>query len=165
MITRILIDGGILTAFFAIYLIGILYFNPRLMLSDYPDEVQAAVPPRTKKEIQLALLISIPALLVGVGLPLYSVWLLKQGNGGVLTYWMSFATIFGEYFLFSMFDLLVLDIWLFFGRTPKFLVLAGTEDMPAYKDWRPHAKSQLTTGNLILVIGSALLAIVPALLY
>ena len=37
--------------------------------------------------------------------------------------------------------------------------------MPGYKDWRPHVKAQLTTGNLIVVVVSALLAVVPALLW
>jgi hypothetical protein len=100
-----------------------------------------------------------------VAIPLYSVWLVKQQNGGVLTYLMAFATIFGEYFLFSLFDLLVLDWWLFYTWTPKFLVLPGTDGLPGYKDFRPHLKAQLTTGNLIIAVFAALLALVPTFLY
>jgi hypothetical protein len=165
ILIRILIDGGILTAIISAMLVGILFFNPRLVLSDYPPDVRAAVPPRTKKELQLGVLLTIPVLILVVALPLYSVWLLKQQNGGVLTYWMSFATIFGEYILFSIFDLVVLDIWMFFTWTPKFLVLPGTDGMAGYKDWHPHAKSQLTLGNAILIITSALLAIIPVFLF
>jgi hypothetical protein len=165
LITRILIDGGILTAIISSILIGILYFNPRLVLSDYPPDIKAAVPPRTNKELRLGLLLSIPLLIVAIALPLYSVWLLKHQIGGELSFWMSLVTIFGEYFLFSMFDLLVLDIWMFFTWTPKFLILPGTEGMAGYKDWRPHAKSQLIFGNVLLIIVSALLAIIPTYLY
>jgi hypothetical protein len=153
ILTRILVDGGILTAIVGVVLVGMLYLNPRIALSDYPTDVKAAVPPRTKKELQLGILISIPLLLVFVALPLYSVWLVKQQSGGILTYGMAFITLFGEYFLVSMFDLLVLDMWMFYTWTPKFLVLPGTEGMAGYKDYRPHLKAQLTKSlseNLIL---------------
>jgi hypothetical protein len=165
ILTRILVDGGILTAIVGVVLVGMLYLNPRIALSDYPTDVKAAVPPRTKKELQLGILISIPLLLVFVALPLYSVWLVKQQSGGILTYGMAFITLFGEYFLVSMFDLLVLDMWMFYTWTPKFLVLPGTEGMAGYKDYRPHLKAQLTKGNLLLAIFSAVLALVPIYFY
>lgn len=165
ILTRVLIDGGILTAIVAVVLVGILYFNPRIALSDYPPDVKAVVPPRTKRELQLGILISIPMLLVCVALPLHSVWLVKQQSGGIITYAMAFATLFGEYFLVSMFDLLVLDLWMFYTWTPKFLVLPGTEGLPGYKDYRPHLKAQLTKGNLLLVVFSAVLALVPTYFY
>jgi hypothetical protein len=98
-------------------------------------------------------------------LPLYSVWLVKQQSGGSLTYGMAFITLFGEYFLVSMFDLLVLDLWMFYTWTPPFLVLPGTEGLAGYKDYRPHLKAQLTTGNLLLAIFSAVLALIPIFFY
>lgn len=165
ILTRILVDGGILTAIVGVVLVGVMYFKPRIALSDYPTDVKAAVPPRTKKELQLGILISIPLLLVFVALPLYSVWLVKQQSGGILTYGMAFVTLFGEYFLLSMFDLLVLDMWMFYTWTPKFVVLPGTEGMAGYKDYRPHLKAQLTKGNLLLAIFSAVLALVPVYFY
>jgi hypothetical protein len=165
ILTRILVDGGILTFIVGVVLVGMLYFNPRIALSDYPTDVKAAVPPRTKKELQLGILISIPLLLVFVALPLYSVWLVKQQSGGILTYGIAIITLFGEYFLVSMFDLLVLDMWMFYTWTPKFLILPGTEGMAGYKDYRPHLKAQLTKGNLLLTIFSAVLALVPVYFY
>jgi len=59
----------------------------------------------------------------------------------------------------------VLDIWMFFTWTPKFVVLPGTEHLAGYKNWRPHAKAQLTLGTALVVIASAILAIVPATLF
>jgi hypothetical protein len=165
LLTRILIDGTILTALVAVVLVGMLYFNPRIALSDYPPDVKAAVAPRAKKEFQQGILISIPVLLIGLGLPFCSVWLVKQQSSGVLTYWMAFVTIFGEYFLVSMFDLIVLDVWMFYTWTPKFLVLPGTEGMAGYKNWRPHVKAQLLKGNALLIIVAAVLAFIPAFLY
>lgn len=46
LLTRILVDGSILTGLMAVILVGMLYVNPRLALSDYPEDVKDAVPPR-----------------------------------------------------------------------------------------------------------------------
>jgi hypothetical protein len=165
LILRIFIDGSILTAFIAAVAVGILYFNPRIALSDYPDDVKAAVPPRTRKELQLGILLSVPVLVVGIALPLYSVWLLKQQFGAQVNYGVAWLMIFGEFLLASMFDLLVLDLWMFYTWTPKFLVLPGTEGMAGYKDFRPHLKAQLIIGNLMLAAFSAVLAVIPAVFY
>ncbi len=165
LLTRILVDGGILTTVVSIILVGMLYFKPRLALADYPPDVRAAVPPRTKQELQLGIILTIPMLVLLVFVPFYSVWLAKQANGQVLTYGMAFVIIFGEYFLFSMFDLIVLDIFMFYSWTPKFLILPGTAGFAGYKNWKPHVKAQLTQGNLIILIVSALLALIPYFVY
>ena len=44
IIERILIDGAILTAVAAPMLVLTLYIKSRIALSDYPEDVQAAVP-------------------------------------------------------------------------------------------------------------------------
>jgi hypothetical protein len=93
------------------------------------------------------------------------VWQVKQQVGGTLTYATAFTTLFGEFFLVSMYDLVVLDLWMFYSWTPKFLVLPGTEGMAGYKDYRPHLKAQLTKGTLLLAILAAVLALVPVYLY
>ena len=61
IIKRILIDGAILTAIAAPVLVLTLYINPRIALSDYPEDVQAAVPERTKKELRQGILLSVPS--------------------------------------------------------------------------------------------------------
>ena len=165
LLTHILIDGGILTAIVSTILVSMLYFKPRMALSDYPEDVKAAVPPRTKEELRAGIILSIPLLILFIAYPLYSVWRVKIVFGDELTYWMSFAIIFGEYFMVSMFDLIVLDLFMFYTWTPKFLVLPGTEGFAGYKDYRPHVKAQLTVGNLMLGIFSALLALVPTYLW
>jgi hypothetical protein len=165
IIKRILIDGALLTAIAAPVLVLTLYINPRIALSDYPEDVQAAVPARTKKELRQGILLSIPFLLASIAVPLYSAWLLKQQNSGVITYWMAFVTIFGVHFVFFLFDLIVLDILMFCSWTPNFVVIPGTEGMPGYKDWRLHVRGHTRTGLPILLVVAALLALVPAFLY
>ncbi len=164
LIQRILIDGAILTAIIAPVVVLTLYINPRMALSDYPKDVQAAVPPRTKQELRLALLIGVPLILIILAAPLYSAWLLRQQNGGQLPYWMAFVTIFGVFLLPFLFDLIVLDIGMFSTWTPKFLVIPGTEGMPGYKDYGFHLKAHAR--GLVLLVGlSALLALIPSFLY
>ena len=160
LLIRILVDGSALTVLVAAALVGILYFNPRIALSDYPADVKAAVPPRTKREFRLGLLISVPLLIISVGIPLRSVWLIKQHSGLPLSYWVAFAAIAGEYLMLSLFDLIVLDIWMFFTWTPRFLVLPGTEGMAGYKNWRPHARAQLLMGSAMLAVAAAALAFI-----
>jgi hypothetical protein len=43
-LTRVLIDGAILSAALSVVVLGSLYYNPRLWLHDYPKEIQAKVP-------------------------------------------------------------------------------------------------------------------------
>jgi Na+-transporting methylmalonyl-CoA/oxaloacetate decarboxylase gamma subunit len=165
ILKRILIDGAVLTAIAAPLLVLTLALNPRLALSDYPADVQAAVPARTRAEVWQAILLSLPFFLAAIAVPLYSTWLLKQENGGVITYWMAFATILGVHFVFWLFDLLVLDIWMFCTWTPSFVVIPGTEGMAGYKDWRAQVRAHMTTGLPVLVVAAALLALIPAFLY
>ncbi len=161
LILRILIDGSILTAIVAPVAVLTLYFNPRLALSDYPRDVRAAVPPRTRKELGQGVLIALVLIPLAIAIPLYSVYLVKQQIADAFAYWMAFVTIFGEYLLFSLFDLVVLDILMFHTWTPKFVVIPGTEGMSGYKNWRPHAVAQLTKGTTIIVVVSAILALIP----
>ncbi|MEX0678135.1 MAG: hypothetical protein WD063_13720 [Pirellulales bacterium] len=165
LIRRILIDGSILTAIVAPVLVLTLYINPRIALSDYPKDVRAAVPPRTRKELRQGILIALFLIPVSIAIPFYSAYLVKQQTSGTIAYWMAFVTIFGEYVLVSLFDLIVLDILMFHTWTPRFVVIPGTEGMPGYKHWRPHAKAQLTKGNLIISVFSAILALVPTYFY
>jgi len=165
VITRILIDGAILTAIVAPILLLALYINPRLALSDYPEDVKAVVPPRTKRERRQGMLLAIPLLLAVIAVPLYSTWSLKQQNGGMMPYWMAFLTILGVLQIPVLFDLIVLDILMFYTWTPRFVVIPGTEGMPGYKDYRPHLRAHLTKGNAMLVVASALLALIPTYLY
>lgn len=165
ILRRIFIDGFIMSAIVSPMLLLILYINPRIALSDYPDDVKTAVPPRTKKELIQGIVFSIPFLIATVGIPLYSSWLVKQQIGDSLTYWLAFVIILGELLIFSLFDLFVLDILIFCTWTPEFVVIPGTEGMACYKDYGRHIKDHATMGNGILVIFSALLALIPSFLF
>ncbi len=165
ILKRILIDGSIMSVIASALLLFILYFNPRIVLSDYPDDVKTAVPPRTQKELQHGIFFSILLLIITVGIPLYSTWLVKQQINDQLTYGLAFAILFGESLLFSLVDLLVLDILICCIWTPRFIVLPGTEGMAGYKDYGRHIKGHATVANLIIVVFSAFLALIPTYLF
>ena len=164
-LTRILTDGGILTVIVSTVLVLMLYFKPRMALSDYPEDVRAAVPPRTKEEFRAGIILTIPLLILLIAYPLRSIHRMEFILGGEISYGMAFLVIFCEYFMVSMFDLIVLDWLMFYTWTPKFLVLPGTEGFAGYKNFRPHLKAQLITGNLTVIIFSALLALIPTFLW
>ena len=165
ILTRILIDGGFLTFVVSTVLVLMLYFKPRMALSDYPEDVRAAVPPRTQEEFRAGIILTIPLLILLIAYPLRSVHRVEFILGGEISYGMAFLVIFCEYFMVSMFDLIVLDWLMFYTWTPKFLVLPGTEGFVGYKNFRPHLKAQLITGNLTVIIFSALLALIPTFLW
>jgi len=164
VITRILIDGSILTALLTFIIVFTLYVNPRLALRNYPEDVKSAVPPRTKKEIIQSTLIAIPFFIIVIGIPLYSTWLIKQEYHDVFNYWTAYITIFCELLIFFLFDFIVLDILMFSFLNPKFLVIPGTEGKKGYKDYSMHIKAH-AKGFVMLVIFSALLALIPLYLY
>lgn len=164
ILIRILVDGAILMVTVGALLLLVFFINPRIVLSDYPEDVKVAVPPRTKKELWQGILLAIPTLVVVIGVPLFSLWSINQENGS-LPYWLAFVTIFSEWLMLFFFDLLVLDIWLFYSVTPRFMVIPGTEGMAGYKNYKPHLKSHFALGLPILTVFAALFGIIPFLVF
>jgi hypothetical protein len=58
--------------------------NPRLMLQDYPKDVQAAVPPKTDQEKQQTLYWSLPFWVCLLGFPVAAALSAKAANLGTL---------------------------------------------------------------------------------
>jgi len=141
--TRWVLDGTILTAVASLIILVSLRLNPRIWLQDYPAEIQAAVPPKTPQEKKLSLTLGIPFLLLLLGAPLVSTLLLEQQAAAPLPFPLLFVNAFGVLFLFNLFDWLVLDWLLFCTITPHFLVIPGTETMPAYRNCGYHFRGFL----------------------
>jgi hypothetical protein len=112
-ISKIIIDGLILSAIASIFIVITLRLSPRIWLQDYPEDIQAQVPPKTKKEKQLALALGIPFLILLVAVPFVSTLVLKNQHQGMLSYFSLAVHAFGVAFVFNMVDWLVLD-WLMF---------------------------------------------------
>ncbi len=157
--TKIIIDGSLLSVLASITILGILRFNPRLFLQDYPDVIQERVHPKTDQEKRLSLMVGIPFLILLLLVPFLSTLSLAK-QVGEDKFFSLFINAFGVTFLFNLVDLLVLDWLIFCLITPDFLVIPGTKGMQAYKDYRFHFRAFLIGTALSIVAGLGIAGIV-----
>jgi len=108
-ISKILLDGALLSILASISIIGILRFNPRLFLQDYPEEIQSGVPPKTNLEKRQSLITGIPFLLLLFAVPFISTLILKRQSGETISFILLFLNAFGVAFIFNLVDLLSAD--------------------------------------------------------
>ena len=154
-ISRIILEGLILSGTCFLIIIASLYYNPRIWLQDYPKDIQDKVPPKNKKEKQLFLLVGIPLLLLMIIVPFLSTLMLKQRSVSDISLFLLSSNAFGVIFIFNIVDLLIID-WLMFCKiTPRFIVIPGSEGLAGYKDYWFHF-----TGFLIGTAFSVVISLV-----
>ena len=156
---RMMLHGAVLTSVSTLVLLACLIANPRLLLEDYPADVQRAVPPKTDRERRTALLVGVPFLGFMLLFPAWSTWTQYRASGTPPTLEALFLNTFVVASAFNAFDLLVLDWLLFCTLRPRFIVLPGTEGMPGYRDYFFHFR-----GFLIGTALSAALAVIVAVI-
>lgn len=120
---------------FCLALVPIGLTNPRMMLQDYPKEIQKLVPPKTDEEKRMGVFFAIPLLAVLIGYPGFVAWYYSPEP---VTFMSVFTTMWGIMLVMNVFDLLVLDWIMFCAITPGFVVIKGSEGSPAYKDYMFH---------------------------
>ncbi|MBN2044575.1 MAG: hypothetical protein JW757_06105 [Anaerolineales bacterium] len=150
----ILTHGAIYSIVSSIYLVILLRIDSRMFLSkgDYPDDVLAAVPPRSKEETRKATILSAPWLLWSLALPVYSAFRYVASEGEIPPFWAVSLHAFLIFFSFWLVDLVVLDMIMFAWITPKFIIIPGSEGFPGYKDIRWHLRGHFKTGLPLLVV-------------
>lgn len=156
-IGNVLRDGLILTGIIVVLMILAQRVNPRLFIQDYPEDIQAAVPPKTRAEERQTRWLGIPFILAMLLVPFFSTLGLKQAGG---SFSALLANAFGVVFFFNVFDLLVLDWLIFCGITPKSIVIPGTEGMAGYKDYGFHFRGFLKGTLLSAVFGLVMAGVV-----
>ena len=151
--------------FFAAIVNGYLFLimvstSPRVWgYSDYSEAIKAKVPPQTKKEKRLALIIGLPWMIFAVGFPIYSTYLLKSKFGGEIPFWIAFLNIFVMVFLAALCDLVILD-WLIVNKiTPEFVMIPGTEKAD-YQDFSHHYKAHARAAAALVLVCIILAGIV-----
>jgi len=159
---RILIDGTLLCVILGGLIMASLYFNPRLWLQDYPKPVQAKVPPLNGVEKRQQRLLMLPFLLVMLGIPLYSAYILRKETGA------DFLSVYLHVFtlaqLFNLFDAVVLDLLILTFMKPKFAVIPGAEGMEyLYHDWGMHLRNFLKGVVICTVISLPIAGLVMLL--
>jgi hypothetical protein len=154
---KTIFDGVLLSIIASFLLIVSLYINPRTFLQDYPQDIQAKVPPKTLSEKRMSLLVGIPFLLVLILVPFFSTLTLKQQIGESSPIIALFINAFGVAFIFNIVDWLLLDWIMFCTITPKFVVIPGTEGMASYKDYGFHFRGFII-GTLLSAAGALVIA-------
>ncbi|HEY46853.1 MAG: hypothetical protein AMJ88_06855 [Anaerolineae bacterium SM23_ 63] len=162
-ISKLIIDGGIFSAIASLYLFMVLYINPRLFLQDYPEDIQRAVPQKSREERRLSILLGTPFLLLLFAGPFISTLTLKHQSGGELSFIVASIHAFGIVFIFNLVDWLILDWLIFCSITPGFLVIPGTEGMAGYKDYAFHFRAFRVGTVLSIVAGCIIGALVTIL--
>lgn len=152
-LSRFLLHAGIYILLATIPLLTMMYYDPRMVMQDYPPPIKALVPPKTGREKRLALLFGLPFLLVLLIYPLYAAFDYQAQAGGGAGFLPLLLYAFGITFAFNLWDWLILDWLLFCTLTPRFLVLPGTEGHPAYKDYAFHFRAFLIGMVFCLLMG------------
>ena len=160
---RILLHGVVLSVPASLVVMAAVYFNPRFARQDLPKDIQDATPPLSKKEKLQALAFAIPFFALVVLVPFLSGFTLDAPAGSQVPVLVLFLHIFGVIFVFSLFDLLILDCLIYCTITPKFVIIPGTEGFAGYKDYGHQFRAHMR-GTVLQVVFALLLAVVVILI-
>lgn len=151
-----LIHSSLYVGLATVFLLGLVLYNPRLMLQDYPPAIKAIVPPKTEQEKRLSTWLGLPFILILLVFPIYATFFFESQMGGAsfLSLWLY---AFGIAFAFNLWDWLALDWLVFCTLTPRQFVIPGSEGHPAYKDYFFHFR-----GFLIGTVFSVLMGLIAA---
>ncbi len=164
MLQTSLLNGLLYSTLLSIFVMGSLYYNPRLWLHDYPKAIQAKVPPPTREEKRLQRIVFAPMMLLLLGFPLYSVYSLKLAAGGTLSFGEAFANALVITHTFNIVDAVVLDLLILALMQPKFATIPGAEGMEyLYRDWGMHLRNFLK-GVVICTVFAGIIALVVMVL-
>jgi hypothetical protein len=134
--------------------------SPRVWgYSDYSDAIKAKVPPQTKEERRLAIIIAVPWMLFTFGFPLYSTYALKADLGGEIPFWTALLNVLALVAAGTLGDLVILD-WLIVNKiTPKFVIMPGTTRAD-YQDFSHHYRAHARATVYLLLFCLVYAAIV-----
>jgi hypothetical protein len=154
--------GSILSGVSSVLLLGILWFNPEIMLNDYPPDIRAKHGPMSERSKRQRIPVAVLFGAVGLTIVAASFVEVRGNSGGHIPFLTAFVHLFVMFFLFNLVDLLILD-WPLVALCPSFLVLPGTEGLAGYKDYGFHFRGFLIGTVLILVMSGLMAGVVTAL--
>ncbi|SRR5581483_3399430 len=157
-VSHILAPGILLSLLVEGVIFVVLYCRPRLLLGNYPKNVQRKVPPQNKQEKKMTGVISTVLVLFMLCIPVLAVL-----HARYISFWASFLNTYGILFIFNVFDLFFMDWLLVCTLTPKFLILPGTALKDGYKDYGKHVRD-FFAGLFIAIFMSMIVAFFTAIL-
>ncbi|MGH1299854.1 nitroreductase [Bacillus pretiosus] len=147
--------GVIMSIVLSVMILGSLYCNPRLSLTEYPKDIQKVVFPKSIYEKKQTIYFNIAYNAILFGTPFVSTYILHKHEK--LLYIDAYLHTFGILMIFNLVDLFILDWLIFCWITPKFVVIPSTEGMKGYKDYKFHLRGSIV-GTKFLAIVSLFLA-------
>lgn len=134
--------------------LGSLLYNAEMWIGDYPPGIQEKFGTPSPKSQQQAKILAIPFIFISLGGIIYSLRRLKQLNNGNLPFSAAFPHATGLMLSFWLFDLTILDWFIFVKMTPSFVVLPGTDGMAGYDDYMFHLKEHMRAFPFIILAGA-----------
>jgi hypothetical protein len=134
-----LVSAGGFSVFMGLLVTIIQIINPRAELKSYPEGIKKEVEPLTDKEkrrFKVGKIIIFPILLALMLCDFY----FRIHYSSILDIFLHFLTVF---LFWTIFDLLILDWFVFCTLTPNYLVFPGTEGNKEYKNYKFHLKGVL----------------------
>jgi hypothetical protein len=150
--------GGVLSAVGGPLLLFLLWFNPEILLNDYPPDIREKHGPMSEGTKRQRLPAAIVFGIVGLAVVVASFSGLRA-NGGSISFPTAFVHLFVMFSVFNVVDLIVID-WPLVAIGPRFAILPGTEGLPGYKDYWFHFRGFLIGTALLSVVSAVLAAIV-----
>ena len=144
-ILRHIVTHGLL---FALISTGTLFLimittGPRVWgYNDYSDTIKSKVPPQTKRERRLSIIVGIPWMVIVFLLPIASTLALKHKLGGDIPFHAALLNMLVLTALGTLGDVFILDYLIVSKITPGFVIIPGTE-AGDYKDMSHHFKGHL----------------------
>ncbi len=136
IVNGIFIYGLISSLLLSSIIVSSLMINPRIWMQDLPKELQQKIPPKTKKEKQQTWYVMLPFMTIILLGPVFAITdYLGVIHPTSLNFVQCLILSYGMYFIFNLFDLLIIDWLLICTITPKFIQIPGitASDLKNYK--------------------------------
>ncbi|MBD8497351.1 nitroreductase [Paenibacillus arenosi] len=133
-ISSILFEGILLSVIFSAIVLLSLYYNPRLWLQDFPKDIQQMTLPKTKREKQQTIFLTILIFILFLAPFFTSLYV----DNEQIALWPVFFHFFFIFNIVSLVDLVILDWLIICFFTPSFLIIPGSHGAKGYKDYWFH---------------------------
>ncbi len=160
LVGHALVWGLFLSAVLFTMTLLLLWWNPEIMLRDYPPDIQAQHGPMSERSKRQRWPVGIAFLAVLVAIVVASFQRVHALAGGDISFAVAFVHSCTMFSLFNLLDWLVLD-WGMVALQPRFVVLPGTEGLAGYRDYWFHFRGFLI-GIVVTLLASLLTAGIAA---
>lgn len=162
--SAILLHGIILSIGMGLIILGGMSLNPRIMLSDYPPNIQAQVPQMNSEDKRQQKILGVFFWGFALAVFFYSNSQLAARSGGQLSFGATFLNSYLVFQISNLFDFLVLDYLILTVLHPKFLLIPEVNTSMLAGTTRFHFIGFLK-GLLIGAVFAAIIALISIVIW